>query len=80
MSARARQIVAVIAVFLVISIGSVFVIPASTCRDGWHSPSIGRPGACSHHGGVDRTWLNFALLLAAAGAAWVGYALRPPSP
>lgn len=22
------------------------------CRDGWHSPSIGKSGACSHHGGV----------------------------
>ncbi|MFF2852674.1 hypothetical protein ACFVT5_41235 [Streptomyces sp. NPDC058001] len=25
---------------------------STTCRDGWDSPSIGRPGACSHHGGV----------------------------
>ncbi|TVZ90452.1 DUF3761 domain-containing protein [Streptomyces sp. BK340] len=24
----------------------------ATCRDGWGSPSIGRSGACSHHGGV----------------------------
>jgi hypothetical protein len=23
-----------------------------TCADGWASSSIGRPGACSHHGGV----------------------------
>ena len=23
-----------------------------TCADGWDSPSIGRQGACSHHGGV----------------------------
>ena len=22
------------------------------CSDGWASPSIGSPGACSHHGGV----------------------------
>ncbi|MFD7867979.1 hypothetical protein [Streptomyces sp. NPDC059783] len=22
------------------------------CRDGWNSPSIGQPGACSWHGGV----------------------------
>ncbi|MEW6519285.1 MAG: hypothetical protein AB1461_07710 [Thermodesulfobacteriota bacterium] len=28
-------------------------VPETTCRDGWKSPSIGRPGACSHHGGVD---------------------------
>ncbi len=25
----------------------------TTCRDGWHSPSIGIRGVCSHHGGVD---------------------------
>lgn len=24
----------------------------SRCADGWHSPSIGGTGACSHHGGV----------------------------
>lgn len=24
----------------------------ATCADGWGSPSIGQPGACSHHGGV----------------------------
>ena len=37
---------------------SVFVFlicikPESTCNDGWKSTSIGRQGACSHHGGVD---------------------------
>jgi hypothetical protein len=26
-----------------------------TCSDGWHSPSIGKRGACSHHGGVSDT-------------------------
>src|ERR671919_300543 len=30
----------------------VYFIPESTCRDGWESPSIGRQGACSYHGGV----------------------------
>ncbi|WP_461006870.1 DUF3761 domain-containing protein [Streptomyces capparidis] len=25
---------------------------AAHCRDGWPSTSIGRQGACSHHGGV----------------------------
>ncbi|MGE8281351.1 MAG: hypothetical protein ACN6O2_13050 [Stenotrophomonas sp.] len=29
-----------------------------TCRDGWGSPSIGRRGACSHHGGVVRRWIQ----------------------
>jgi hypothetical protein len=30
------------------------LMPETTCYDGWHSPSIGRMGACSHHGGVNR--------------------------
>lgn len=29
-----------------------------TCRDGWRSGSIGRLGACSHHGGVVRRWVE----------------------
>lgn len=41
------------------------------CEDGWKSSSIGRQGACSHHGGVDRNegWL----ILAAAVASVVGF-------
>src|SRR4029450_11116080 len=31
------------------------VIGPANCRDGWASSSIGRQGACSWHGGVDRT-------------------------
>src|SRR5690606_31864016 len=31
------------------------LIGGAVCSDGWASPSIGRSGACSHHGGV-RTW------------------------
>jgi hypothetical protein len=44
-----------IIVFLIVSISIRAVIGPTTCRDGWHSPSIGKPGACSHHRGVDRT-------------------------
>jgi hypothetical protein len=43
----------------------------STCRDGWRSPSIGSSGACSWHGGVDRSRASLAFLvsiLAGAGA------------
>lgn len=29
------------------------------CADGWNSPSIGRMGACSHHGGVVRKTTGF---------------------
>ncbi|WP_406190226.1 DUF3761 domain-containing protein [Streptomyces anulatus] len=29
-----------------------WIIARETCRDGWPSTSIGKRGACSHHGGV----------------------------
>ena len=40
------------------------------CRDGWASPSIGRPGACSWHGGVvgGGSWTVPGALLAAVAA------------
>lgn len=40
------------------------------CRDGWASPSIGRPGACSWHGGVRRggSWAGIGAIAAAAGS------------
>lgn len=47
-------------------------IPSPHCRDGWQSHSIGRPGACSHHGGVERNHFlsNFAFII----SAFVGFA------
>ena len=47
------------AVFFALARGLGTLFGATTCRDGWPSPSIGRRGACSHHGGVDRSedWL-----------------------
>lgn len=39
-----------------------------TCSDGWASPSIGRRGACSHHGEVNSLPRLLALLAAAAAA------------
>lgn len=37
---------------------------APRCRDGWASPSIGKSGACSWHGGVKRggSWIWIASL------------------
>lgn len=49
-----------------------FLIP-TTCRDGWHSPSIGLRGACSWHGGVyDHGKGAIALLLSIGAALCVG--------
>lgn len=39
--------------FIVAINGIGFFAGPTTCADGWASPSIGRQGACSHHGGVD---------------------------
>lgn len=36
-------------------VGSMIITGTGTyqlCADGWNSPSIGKQGACSHHGGV----------------------------
>src|SRR5436190_20034704 len=44
------------------------------CSDGWASPSIGRQGACSHHGGADKSGAVIATIGLFAGVyagAWV---------
>ena len=62
-------------------LGSIFgiatfaaVVPfqgKATCRDGWHSSAIGRSGACSHHGGVDRPF-PFAFIAGAVVGIFSG--------
>lgn len=47
-------LVGIILLITVNIVGNKIVGPIR-CEDGWHSPSIGRQGACSHHGGVDTT-------------------------
>lgn len=41
-----------LAMFLLIIILGFAWDGSSRCNDGWSSPSIGRQGACSYHGGV----------------------------
>lgn len=54
---------------LALLVGLLSLIPPGSCRDGWDSPSIGRQGACSHHGGVKRHGdLAFLALAASVGA------------
>jgi hypothetical protein len=48
-------------------------VPEARCADGWASPSIGRQGACSHHGGVRGS--GIWLLLAAAVGVGAGIAV-----
>lgn len=54
-----------------------------TCVDGWHSPSIGRQGACSHHGGVKpdpRSGWLFLISLVSALATYVFLKSLAPTP
>src|SRR5215472_3796835 len=54
------------------------------CSDGYASPSIGRSGACSSHGGVDRTRDALIAVLSLAGAGvifiWCAPLGRAPMP
>ena len=53
-----------------------------TCRDGWPSPSIGRQGACSHHGGVERgrEWILLPVGTVAIFAGMGVYRMLAPGP
>jgi hypothetical protein len=59
------------AIFSIVAL--VYVLGPATCRDGWASPSIGRSGACSHHGGVSgRDWVTFLGVVIGIGVGlWV---------
>jgi len=50
------------------------LMPDPTCDDGWLSSSIGRRGACSFHGGVERH--DFLQFLALLGGALSGFTTR----
>jgi hypothetical protein len=45
---------------------------SAVCHDGWHSTSIGSPGACSHHGGIDRSASRTALLVSLLSGVGMG--------
>ncbi|MFU1926162.1 hypothetical protein ACLQ9J_11780 [Bordetella hinzii] len=54
---------AVVLFFVIFYVGGALVPLA--CSDGWHSHSIGRAGACSHHGGINAFPIFLVFLLAA---------------
>lgn len=45
-----------LAAFIVMLFVTRPIVQPTTCEDGWRSPSIGRQGACSWHGGVATNW------------------------
>lgn len=68
MYSKDRKWIVGIAAFLAAMILLSILFGAATCSDGWASPSIGRRGACSSHGGVDRTMGVVKLLLSLGSA------------
>jgi len=63
-----------IAVFIFLA----FLMPRTSCSDGWHSFSIGRQGACSHHGGVnDHSGLWILAFAVSVGAGmWLSATIK----
>lgn len=47
------------------------------CHSGWKSPSIGRSGACSHHGGVDGSRGFISFLISFGCAVLAGVVSKP---
>jgi len=62
-----------VALFLSVTITGFAWDGSARCSDGWNSSSIGRQGACSHHGGV-RDSLKFPILIGSAFLGLWGYA------
>ncbi|WP_312591824.1 topoisomerase DNA-binding C4 zinc finger domain-containing protein [Stutzerimonas nitrititolerans] len=58
------------AVFILTLIFLKLIIGPVTCNSGWKSSSIGRQGACSHHGGVAGWKGSLPILLSGAAAFW----------
>lgn len=58
--------------FLVLSFAGSAIIGPLSCNDGWQSPSIGKQGACSHHGGVNELPKYLVLIVAGFGGVIAG--------
>src|ERR1700682_1064498 len=69
-----RALVIGLLTFLVSLTVMLKLVGPVTCFDGWHSPSIGRRGACSWHGGVDSTPQSLAFA-ASVFAGFLAYKL-----
>ncbi|MDX2027193.1 MAG: topoisomerase DNA-binding C4 zinc finger domain-containing protein [Alphaproteobacteria bacterium] len=60
---------AIVTFFILRIAGSPLILP-TTCRDGSHSSSIGRQGACSWHGGIGTNWSALLVTIVSAAAAF----------
>lgn len=66
--------------FVLTSVALHFVLGPPPCADGWVSPSIGRQGACSWHGGVSHRATFLALCVGLAVALLDARLLAGPGP
>ena len=59
---------------IIVFFGSMILLSilfgGAVCSDGWASPSIGRRGACSYHGGVNRTVGTIKFMLSIGATVW----------
>lgn len=65
------------AVFILTLMFLKLIIGPVTCNSGWKSPSIGRQGACSHHGGVAGWKGSLPILLSGVAAFWFYVTFNP---
>lgn len=71
---KPSPVVPILIFVLLFAIGS-FLVGEAVCSDGWASPSIGKRGACSSHGGV-RKWPGYLVLIFSLVAAVFYYIKR----
>jgi|LULX01.1.fsa_nt_gb hypothetical protein len=57
--------------FVISSVVIGIILPELACMDGWESPSVGKSGACSHHGGVNRIPVTIGLIVSFVFSFWV---------
>lgn len=64
------------AVLVLTAIAFRYMSGPPVCSDGWHSSSIGRSGACSHHGGVRHGWGGAVAVLLAVLSGFIRYVMN----
>lgn len=64
-----------IGVFFILILIGFALVGAASCSDGWQSGSIGRSGACSRHGGINR-WPQILIFTISAIIAWLFHTYR----
>lgn len=72
---KSPSIIPTLAIFISSWFICLLLIGGAVCSDGWGSGSIGRSGACSHHGGVSR-WPNILAFFGSGFLAFIFHEFR----